>query len=96
MLYKYILVYMSTDTITTQSLQKWGNSTGIRIPKKVIEKARLKTGEELSVSVQGKSIVLTPVKKTKSFTLKDMLKGVTPEDVGGEYDWSAPVGKEIW
>ena len=79
-----------------QSLQKWGNSAGVRIPKKVIDKARLKLYEDLSLSVQGRSIILTPVKKEKRFTLQDMLKGVTPEDVGGKYDWGPPMGKEIW
>lgn len=87
---------MSTNTIATQSLQQWGNSAGVRIPKKVIEKARLQLNEELALSVQGRSVILTPVKKKKSFTLQDMLKGVTPEDVGGEYDWGPPVGKEVW
>lgn len=87
---------MSTDTIATQSLQKWGNSAGVRIPKKVIEKAHLKFNEELALSIQGKSVVLTPVKKSKRLTLEDMLKGVTPEVVGGEYDWGPPVGREIW
>jgi antitoxin MazE len=92
----YILVYMSTDTISTQSLQKWGNSTGIRIPKKVIDKAHLNAGEELALSVHGKTIVLTPIKRKDKVQLKEILKGVTPEDVGGEFDWGAPVGKEIW
>lgn len=87
---------MSTDTIATQSLQKWGNSAGVRIPKKVIEEAHLKFNEELALSIQGKSVVLTPVKKSKRLTLEDMLKGVTPEVVGGEYDWGPPVGREIW
>jgi len=87
---------MSNNTIATQSLQKWGNSAGVRIPKRVIDKARLKLDEDLSLSVQGRSVILTPVKKEKRFTLQDMLKGVTPEDVGGEYDWGPPVGKEIW
>lgn len=90
-----ILVYM--NTISTQSLQKWGNSAGIRVPKKVIDKAHLKLGEDLALSIQGRTIVLTPVKGgRRKFKLEDILQGVTPEDVGGELDWGAPVGKEIW
>ena len=82
--------------ILTQSLQKWGNSTGIRLPKKVIEEAHLKLDEPLEITIKGKSIILTPVTKQKKITLDKMLKGVSPEDVGGEYDWGLPVGKEIW
>jgi len=88
---------MSINIISTQSLQKWGNSAGIRVPKKVIEQANLKVGEDLSLSIDGRSIVLTPVKTTRrKFKLEEILKGVTPGDIGGELDWGQPVGKEIW
>jgi antitoxin MazE len=78
----------------TQDLQKWGNSTGIRIPKKVIDAAHLQPNQTLSISLKGKSIVLTPVKVDSNFTLKDMLKGVTPKDVGGELNWGEDLGVE--
>jgi antitoxin MazE len=87
---------MSNNVITTQSLQKWGNSAGIRLPKRVIEKARLELDQDLTVSVQGRSVILTPVDNKKHLALEDMLRGVTPENVGGEYDWGSPAGKEIW
>jgi antitoxin MazE len=82
--------------ILTQSLQKWGNSAGVRLPKKVIEEAHLKLDEPLEITIKGKSVILTPLTKGKQVNLDDMLKGVTPEDVGGEYDWGSPVGKEVW
>lgn len=80
----------------TQSLQKWGNSAGVRLPQKVIKEANLKLDEPLNISVKGKSVVLTPVRKKQKITLENMLKNVTPKDVGGEFDWGLPVGKEIW
>jgi antitoxin MazE len=82
--------------ILTQSLQKWGNSAGVRLPKKVIEEAHLKLDEPLEITIKDKSVILTPLTKGKQVNLDDMLKGVTPEDVGGEYDWGSPVGKEVW
>jgi antitoxin MazE len=80
----------------TQSLQKWGNSTGIRIPKKVIEKARLQQNEPLEISVKGRSVILTPIKKNQIITLDNLLRNVKPDDIKGEYDWGSPVGKELW
>jgi len=80
----------------TQNLQKWGNSAGVRLPQKIIKEANLKLDEPLSISIKGKSVVLTPVKQKQKIRLDDMLKNVTPEDVGGESDWGPPVGKEIW
>ncbi|MFM2303840.1 MAG: hypothetical protein RLZZ135_1250, partial [Cyanobacteriota bacterium] len=29
-------------------------------------------------------------------SLDELLEGVTPELIGGEYDWGTPVGKEVW
>ncbi len=88
---------MKSNIISTQSLQKWGNSAGIRVPKRIIEQAHLKVGEDLSLSIEGRSIILTPVKSgRRKFKLQEILKNVTPKDVGGEYDWRQPVGKEVW
>lgn len=79
----------------TQDLQKWGNSTGIRLPKKVIDAAQLKPKQTLSITLQGRSILLTPVKKDTDFTLDTMLEGVTAENVHSEVDWGADVGSEV-
>jgi antitoxin MazE len=86
---------MSTDIVATQSLQKWGNSSGVRLPKKIIKAAKLKDDQLLKVSLKGQSIVLTPIKGAEEFTLKKMLEGVTPENVHGEFDWGPDVGAEI-
>lgn len=79
----------------TQNLQKWGNGTGVRIPKKVVEAAKLRINQPLEVSLKGKSIVLTPVDKDKNFTLESMLEGVTPENIHPAVDWGPDVGAEI-
>lgn len=80
----------------TQHIQKWGNGTGIRLPKKVLEAADWDEGQTVTVDVQEDKIVLSPVKKVTKVTLEDLLEGVTPENVHGEVDWGEPHGKEIW
>ncbi|MDP2982415.1 MAG: AbrB/MazE/SpoVT family DNA-binding domain-containing protein [Candidatus Latescibacter sp.] len=75
-------------------IQKWGNSLGIRIRKTTSEQLNLKENTEVLISVEGNSLVLTPIQKKK--TLKDMLDGVTPENLHPEIDFGPPVGKEIW
>jgi len=79
----------------TRSVQKWGNGTGVRIPKKVLVAAKIQLNQELNINLKNGSIVLTPVKTKPKVTLDDLLKGVTPEMVGGEFDWGPDVGKEI-
>lgn len=76
----------------TQTLEKWGNSQGVRLPKKVIEAARLRLNSPLQISLKGRSIVLTPVAETNR--LEAMLTGVTPKLVGGEENWGNDVGRE--
>lgn len=41
------------------TLNKWGNSIGIRIPKKLLESINLKLGDTLSISTQGNKIILS-------------------------------------
>jgi antitoxin MazE len=93
----YILVYISKEWSMniTQNLQKWGNSSGVRLPKKVVEAAKLKPDQPLEISLRGRSIVLTPVQEEDNFTLKDMLKGVTPENMHPLVNWGPDVGAEI-
>lgn len=78
----------------TQSLQKWGNGTGVRIPKKVVDAAHLRINQQLTLTLQNRSIVLTPVIEKKEQTLDSMLDGVTPPIVGGELDWGKDTGAE--
>lgn len=78
----------------TQTLQKWGNGTGIRIPKKVLQAANLQVNQTLVVSLQNDSIVLTPLEDEKKLSLKAMLRGVTPALVAGELEWGEDIGAE--
>lgn len=88
----YILVYTMN---ITRSLQKWGNGTGVRLPKEVVEAARLKIDQPLEVTMRGRSIVLTPAKQDEDFTLETMLKDVKPLNSHPEIDWGPDVGAEI-
>ncbi len=44
-------------------LAKWGNSRAARIPSKVIEQLNLADNQELRLTIQDDSIVLTPINK---------------------------------
>jgi antitoxin MazE len=51
-------------------------------------------GTVVSIEVVNNTIVVSPVRK--KYSLDELLEGVTPELIGGEYDWGASVGKEVW
>jgi antitoxin MazE len=78
----------------TQNLQKWGNSTGIRIPAKVMSAAKVKPNQTMTISLMGGSIVLTPLEDVEGITLDTMLMGVTPENAHSEFPWGEDVGAE--
>src|SRR4051812_46899577 len=79
----------------TGRVSRWGNSLGVRIPQEAVDQLRLKDGETVTLLLGADSITIRPGKRRKKWTEAELLKGVTPEMVGGEVDWGAPVGKEI-
>lgn len=78
----------------TNIVNKWGNSLGVRIPQQIATQVGLEIGTVVEVKVVDNTIVISTVKR--KYTLEDLLVGVTPELIGGEYDWGKPVGNEAW
>lgn len=87
----YILVYM----IITQTITKWGNSVGLRIPQKVLHAANFSDNQEVELSVIGNTIVLTPV-VADSDNLDALLSGIDPTNLHDEITTDTPVGNEAW
>jgi antitoxin MazE len=76
---------------------RWGNSLGVRIPQEIANRLKLKAGAHVSIEAGPDSLTIKPAKPPrKKWTEAELLKGVTPDKVGGEVDWGGPVGKEIW
>ena len=76
-------------------IQQWGNSLALRIPKAFAQQAKVKKGSRVKLTVEKNRLVVEPVEK-KKITLKELLAGVTPENIHPETDWGKPMGKEIW
>jgi antitoxin MazE len=80
--------------MTSSIVNKWGNSLGVRIPQTVAAEVGLAVGTVVNVEVVDNKVIISLMKK--KYQLDELLVGVTPELIGGEYDWGAPVGKEVW
>lgn len=76
-------------------IQKWGNSLAIRIPKSFALDINLKQDELVDLSVDENKIVITPMGGEK-YSLEELLKGVSENNLHGEIDTGSPIGKEIW
>jgi len=76
-------------------IKKWGNSLALRIPKLFALDANLKLNKLVDLSIDKDSIIIRPIVE-KEYSLKKLLRGVSKNNLHGEFDTGAPVGKEIW
>ena len=78
-------------------VQRWGNSQGLRIGKRLLEDAGIAVGDEVDVVVRNGTIMLTPVARVRGkYSLREVVARVPKDHRPEEADWGAPVGKETW
>jgi antitoxin MazE len=77
------------------TVQKWGNSLGIRIPKALAQEVALETNSEVDLSMEGGTIVISPV-TAKPVSLRQLLSRVTEANLHGEISTGSVKGGEAW
>ena len=77
------------------TVQKWGNSLAVRIPRSVAKDSHLHQGSVVDIALIGGKIVVKP-RRQSPYTLAQLLKGVTPRNRHAELDWGGQVGQEAW
>lgn len=82
-------------TAPARALQKWGNSTAVRLPKDVLGKAEVGEGDQVEFEVASPGVIVLRVSHPRP-TLESLLEGATKEQFGGEIDWGKPRGHEVW
>ena len=78
----------------TTTIQKWGNSQGIRIPKFLLDALNWTGSERLVVSAEDDKIVIERAEKRKN--IKELFADYHEEYTLIEIDWGGPVGEEVW
>lgn len=76
------------------TIQKWGNSQAVRIPKKVLEEAKLQESDKVEIRVQEGNLLIIPVNKPR--TLAERIAEYEGDYTCQEWDTGKPEGKEIW
>lgn len=76
------------------TIQKWGNSLAIRIPKAFVREANVAYGTPVDLSVDDGKIVIDPHTEP-DYRLDDLLKGVTKRNIHAEVDTREVIGREI-
>lgn len=77
------------------TVQKWGNSLGVRIPKPLAQDAALKEGSAVQMMVQDGRLVVE-AQKARPYRLNDLLKSVNRKNIHREISSGEAVGKEAW
>jgi len=75
------------------TIQKWGNSQAVRLPKAALVNARLKENDRVEIRVEDGNLLLVPVKK--HITLQERIAEYTAEYKCSEWETGDPAGKEV-
>jgi len=76
------------------TIQRWGNSLAVRIPKPFALQTDLSENSEVDISLEGDRIVVSPA--VKEWKLDDLLAAITPGNAHKEISWGDRVGGEAW
>lgn len=78
--------------ITT--IQKWGNSQGIRLPKILLDLVKWSENEQIAVNVEDGKLIIEKVEVRKN--IKELFAGFDGKYEPVDMDWGEAVGDEIW
>jgi antitoxin MazE len=76
-------------------LMKWGNSVAVRLPKVMLEAAKLKASDQVELESQAPGGILVRAKRRRP-DIDELCSRITPENLHPETDTGPPVGKEVW
>jgi len=75
-------------------LDKWDNSLALRIPKSLANKAKLKEGSVIDLSIENGNLVIQQTDLTQC-SLKSLLDQVKDDNIHKETATGHRVGKEL-
>jgi antitoxin MazE len=76
-------------------IQRWGNSLAVRIPKAFAQEIGIQEDSPVEISVTGRELVISS-RGPRPFTLEQLLRGVTDENLHEEIATGPALGNEAW
>ena len=76
------------------TIQRWGNSLALRIPKAFAEETHVKDGTAVILSLSDGSLVMRPARRPKA-SLRALLFDIDASNLSSAGLEDAPLGKEI-
>ncbi len=78
----------------TATIQKWGNSLALRIPKSVSQQIRVSEGDAVELRVANDGLLLRPARRR--YQLAALVRKIKPANRHAETAWGKSAGKEAW
>ena len=80
----------------TARIQKWGNSQGLRLPKRLLEEINLLTGDDVEIIAENNQIIIKPIASIKNhFKIADLVASM-PLEYNPTEEISDRMGIEEW
>ncbi len=80
----------------TTTIQKWGNSQGVRIPKILLDTVKWSENEEIEINAEDGKLIIEKAKEHKRKNIKELFKDYKGDYEPIEIDWGETKGGEIW
>jgi antitoxin MazE len=77
------------------SIQRWGNSLALRIPRAYAAETRISEGSDVELTLKSGTLVVRPLTR-KRHSLTDLLKRITRTNRHSSVDSGKVVGLESW
>jgi len=76
------------------TVQKWGNSLAIRIPKSFASETKINNGTEVDLLIKNNQLIISPIEKGQ-YTLDAFLSEITDSNIHNDVDFGEPIGEEL-
>ena len=80
------------------TIQKWGNSQAVRLPKAILESVSLEENDKVEITADSEVIIIKKASRRRRAkkSLEERFADYTGEYECEEYDWGKPIGREVW
>lgn len=74
------------------TIQSWGNSLAMRIPKQIVKSMKLEAGQPVEYRYENNQLII----QNSAVSLEALLANVSDEQLHTESFFETPYGKELW
>ena len=77
---------------------KWGNSLAVRVPAALAREIGASEGKRAEIAVENGAIVIRLGRRRerrRRYTIEELVRGMTKENIHPETDWGPPRGRAV-